>query len=126
VPQNRDQGLVFNGIVNSGTVAVYIQDRVSPQRHSGGGGPAPKAATRVAASTPPKHLDIFKGAPLWLPKALSDQFPVHVCSCPLCFLNRLCTIQDGCLKRTVISLGSEATQTSHFVCLVCVQFRTAS
>jgi len=49
------------------------------------GGPAPKAATRVAASTPPlKHLDIFKGAPLRLPTPLSDQFPVRVRSCPLC------------------------------------------
>jgi len=27
-----------------------------PQRHSGGGGPAPKAATRVAASTPPPSI----------------------------------------------------------------------
>ena len=33
---------------------------------------------------PPKHLDIFKGAPLRLPKPLSDQFPVRVCSCALC------------------------------------------
>ena len=23
------------------------------------------------------------------PKSLSDQFPVHVCSCPLCIINRL-------------------------------------
>ena len=49
-----------------------------------------KAATRVAASTPPlKHLDIFQGAPRRLPKPLSDQFPVRVCSCPLCIINRL-------------------------------------
>jgi len=34
--------------------------------------------------TPPQHLDIFKGAPLRLPKLLSGQFPVRVCSCPLC------------------------------------------
>ena len=27
------------------------------------------------------HLDIFKGAPLRLPKPLSDQFPVRVCLC---------------------------------------------
>jgi len=27
-----------------------------PQRHSGGGGPAHKAATRVAASTPPPSI----------------------------------------------------------------------
>jgi len=53
----------------------------------GGGGPTPQAATRVAASTPPpKHLDIFQGAPLRLPKPLSDQFPVRVCSCPLCII----------------------------------------
>jgi len=26
---------------------------------------------------PLKHLDIFKGAPLKLPKPLSDQFPVR-------------------------------------------------
>jgi len=61
-----------------------------PQRHSRGGGPAPKAATRVAASIPPpKLLDIFQGAPLWLLKPFSDQFPVRVCSCPLCIINRL-------------------------------------
>ena len=32
----------------------------------------------------PKHLDIFKRAPLRLPKPLLDQFPVRVCSCTLC------------------------------------------
>jgi len=48
---------------------------------------APAVTTRVAASTPPpKHLDIFQGAPLRLPKPLSDQFPVRVCSCPLCII----------------------------------------
>ena len=31
---------------------------------------------------PPKHLDIFKRAPLRLPKPFSDWFPVRVCSCP--------------------------------------------
>jgi len=47
---------------------------------------------RVVASTPssPKHLDIFQGAPLRLLTPLSDQFPVRVCSCPLCIINRLC------------------------------------
>jgi len=51
-----------------------------------------KAATRFAASTPPpKHLDVFQGAPLRLPKPLSNQFPVRVCSCPLCIINRPCT-----------------------------------
>jgi len=46
------------------------------------GGPAPKAATTVAAAStpPPKHLDIFKGAPLRLPKPFSDEFHVRVCS----------------------------------------------
>jgi len=34
--------------------------------------------------SPPKHLDIVKGAPLRLPKPLSDQFPVRVCSWSLC------------------------------------------
>ena len=38
-----------------------------------------------------KHLDIFKGAPLRLQKSLSDQFPVRVCSCPLC-------IQTVCVR----------------------------
>ena len=36
-----------------------LDTRVSsrrPQRHSGVGGPAPKAATRVAASTPPPSI----------------------------------------------------------------------
>ena len=37
----------------------------------------------------PKHLDIFQGAPLRLPKPLSDQFPVRVCSCSLCIIHRL-------------------------------------
>jgi len=51
--------------------------------------PPPKAATRVAASTPPpKHLDIFQGAPLRLPKPLSDQFPVRVLV-PPSYINRL-------------------------------------
>jgi len=40
--------------------------------------------TRGVDSPPPKHLDIFKGAPLRLPKPLSDQFPVRVCSYSLC------------------------------------------
>ena len=31
----------------------------------------------------------FQGAPLRLPKPRSDQFPVRVCSCPLCIINRL-------------------------------------
>jgi len=35
---------------------------------------------------PPEHLDISRGAPLRLPKPLSDQFPVSVCSCALCIL----------------------------------------
>jgi len=39
---------------------------------------------RGVDSPPPKHLDIVKGAPLRLPKPLSDQFPVRVCSCPFC------------------------------------------
>jgi len=39
--------------------------------------------------SPPKHLDIFQGAPLELPKPLSDQFPLRVCSCPHCIINRL-------------------------------------
>ena len=32
---------------------------------------------------------VCEGAPLRLPKPLSDQFPVRVCSCPLCIINRL-------------------------------------
>ena len=39
--------------------------------------------------SPPNHLDTFEGAPRRLPKPLSDQFPVCVCSCPLCIINRL-------------------------------------
>jgi len=37
-----------------------------------------------SVDSPHKHLAIFKGAPLRLPNPLSDQFPVRVCSCPLC------------------------------------------
>ena len=50
---------------------------------------------------PPKHLDIFQGAPLRLPKPRSDQFPVRVCSCPLCIINLLCifTVRE-CLFNT--------------------------
>ena len=33
---------------------------------------------------------MYQGAPLRLPKPRSDQFPVLVCSCPLCIINRLC------------------------------------
>ena len=33
--------------------------------------------------SPPEHLDIFKGAPLRLPKPFSDQFPVRVLVSPL-------------------------------------------
>jgi len=36
------------------------------------------------------NLDKFQGTPLRLPKPLSDQFLVRVCSCPLCIRNRLC------------------------------------
>ena len=38
----------------------------------------------VCMTPPPKHLDRFKGAPRRLPKPLSDQFPVRVCSCLFC------------------------------------------
>jgi len=82
-----------------------------PQRHSGGGGPALKADTRVAASTtPPKYLDIFQGAPLRLPKPLSDQFPVRVCSCPLCIINRLWKETDGTVSRLIIIHASQREQ----------------
>ena len=37
----------------------------------------------------PKHLDTFQGAPFTLPNPLSDQFPVCVCSFPLC-INTVC------------------------------------
>jgi len=55
----------------------------------GGGGPAPKAAPRVAASTPPPASRYIPGSSLRLPKPLSDQFPVRVCSCPPCIMKRL-------------------------------------
>ena len=45
-----------------------------PQRHTGGGGLALKAARGSRRRLPPKHLDTFKGAPRRLPKPLSDQF----------------------------------------------------
>ena len=38
----------------------------------------------AALTSPPKHLDIFKGASFKLQKPVSDQFLVRVCSCPLC------------------------------------------
>jgi len=48
---------------------------------TGGGGPVRKTAIGSRRRPPhPKHLDISKGAPLRLPKPLSDQFPVRVCA----------------------------------------------
>ena len=44
---------------------------------------------RRGVDSAPKHLDIFQGASLRLPKPLSDQYPVRVCTCPLCIINRL-------------------------------------
>jgi len=38
---------------------------------------------------PPQASRYIPGAPLRLPKPLSDQFPVRVCSCSLCIMNRL-------------------------------------
>ena len=65
-----------------------------PLPHGGGGGPS---GTRGAAGRRPRRplgsrrrlppltsRYLFKGDPLRLPKPLSDQFPVRVCSCPLC------------------------------------------
>jgi len=51
---------------------------------TGDGGPALKVAIGSWRRLPPKHLNIFKGAPLRPSKPLSDQFPVRVCSRPLC------------------------------------------
>ena len=66
--------------------------------NSGGGGPAPKAVTRVAAPTPPprKHLDIFKGAPRRLPEPLSDQFPVRA-RVPFVYEPSLCLLYPSWL-----------------------------
>jgi len=52
---------------------------------------------------PTKHLDIFQGVPLRLPKPFSDQFPVRVCSCPLCITNRLCKVTGASrrIKRAI-------------------------
>ena len=44
----------------------------------------PGPTLRAPENPPVKDLDIFKGAPLRLPKPLSDQLPVRLCSCPLC------------------------------------------
>ena len=58
--------------------------RMKPCGHTGSGGPVHNAAIESRRRLPPpKHLDIFKGAPFRLPTPLSDQFPVRVCSCPL-------------------------------------------
>jgi len=43
----------------------------------------------IRIGTPGTCEPIFQGAPLRLPKPLPDQFPVRVCSCPLCMINRL-------------------------------------
>jgi len=48
--------------------------------------------------SPPKHLDIFQAAPLKLQTPLSNQFPVRVCSCPLCIMNRQWRHLDGIYK----------------------------
>jgi len=52
----------------------------------GGGGPARKTAIGSRRRLPPKPLDAFKGAPLRLPKPLSDQFPVRACASALCIV----------------------------------------
>ena len=57
--------------------------------------PPSERATETRCRPPVKtkyrcqYLDIFQGVPLRLPKPLSDRFPVSVCSCPLCIINRL-------------------------------------
>ena len=79
-------------------LTCFVNADGMPLSHGGGGGPS---GTRGAAGRRlrrplglrrrlrPQHLDIFHGAPLRLPKPRSDQFPVRVCSCPLCIINRL-------------------------------------
>ena len=52
-----------------------------PEVHTGGCGPARKAAIGSRRLLPPpKHLDISQGAPLSIPTPLSDQFPMRVVS----------------------------------------------
>ena len=57
-----------------------------PSRWSSGIGRA-CVVTFVLSIQPP--FPILKGAPRRLTKPLSDQFPVRVCSCPLCIINRM-------------------------------------
>jgi len=45
-----------------------------------------------------------EGAPLRLPKPLSDQFAVRVCSCPLCIINRLCRCRGCCSLSVCVCL----------------------
>jgi len=59
---------------------------------------SPPPASAFLCVPLPKHLDMFKGAPFRLPKPLSDQLPVCVCSCRLC-INRIC-IASSTLPRS--------------------------
>jgi len=67
---------------------------------------------KAAASTPSlKHLDMPEGAPLRLPKPLSDQFPVRVCSL---YINRRVHPSGlGLTRYLVISKGAPVYPNPH-------------
>jgi len=78
------------------SLAVVGSDQVRMALCTEGGGPSgTRGATGRRLRRPygrgidsaPKHLNMFKGASLRLPKSLSDQFPVRVCSRSLCKKN---------------------------------------
>jgi len=106
-PNRRQRGLTLNPIsisiyVNLCNIYLYIsiltRGGKSGERSSLDGPPdednVKNADPRLRRRLPPKHLDIFNGAPRRLPKPLSDQFPVRVCSCPLLYIN-LCVERNS-------------------------------
>jgi len=66
-------------------IYIYIYRGGVPSRAEEGTARESALRTRLLVMLgAPVSEDIFKGAPLGLPKSLSDQFPVRVCACPLC------------------------------------------
>ena len=97
MPENRDQRIGLNGSVKQIIVAVLIVTGFERYRDQ-------FVAPRV-------NLDIFKGAPLRLRNPRSDQFPVRVCSRPLC-IRTVCESQLRNPPPPVLRQVSNAIETN--------------